>query len=61
MVHRSAAEMQKSIASSGKVAICGILFDFNKADTKPGSAPTLTEMAWLPNACCRWALRSWPR
>lgn len=47
MVMVSAAEMQKSISSSGKVAIYGILFDFNKADIKPASAPTLTEMATL--------------
>jgi outer membrane protein OmpA-like peptidoglycan-associated protein len=47
MVHLSAAEMQKSISSSGKVAIYGILFDFNKADIKPESASTLTEMASL--------------
>jgi len=50
MVHLSAAEMQKSISSSGKVAIYGILFDFNKADIKPESAPTLTEMASLLKA-----------
>ena len=43
----SSAEMQKSISSSGKVAIYGILFDFNKADIKPESAPTLAEMARL--------------
>jgi outer membrane protein OmpA-like peptidoglycan-associated protein len=50
MVHLSAAEMQKSISSSGKVAIYGILFDFNKADIKPESAPTLAEMASLLKA-----------
>jgi len=50
MVHVSAAEMQKSISSSGKVAIYGILFDFNKADIKPESAPTLAEMATLLKA-----------
>jgi outer membrane protein OmpA-like peptidoglycan-associated protein len=50
MVHLSAAEMQKSISSSGKVAIYGILFDFNKADIKPESAPTLAEMAALLKA-----------
>jgi len=47
MVHISAAEMQKSIAASGKIALYGILFDFNKAEIKPESAPTLTEMASL--------------
>ena len=50
MVHLSAAEMQKSISSSGKVAIYGILFDFNKADIKPESASTLAEMASLLKA-----------
>mgnify|MGYP000098908154 CR=1 FL=1 len=49
-LHLSAAEMQKSISSSGKVAIYGILFDFNKADIKPESAPTLAEMAALLKA-----------
>jgi outer membrane protein OmpA-like peptidoglycan-associated protein len=47
MVMVSAAEMQKSISTSGKVALYGIHFDFNKADIKPESAPTLTEMARL--------------
>lgn len=47
MVMVSAAEMSKSISASGKVALYGILFDFNKADIKPESAPTLTEMATL--------------
>jgi outer membrane protein OmpA-like peptidoglycan-associated protein len=50
MVHISAAEMQKSISSSGKVAIYGILFDFNEATIKPDSAPTLQEMASLLKA-----------
>ncbi len=47
MVMVSAAEMQKSISTSGKVALYGIYFDFNKADIKAESAPTLTEMATL--------------
>lgn len=50
MVFVSAAEMQKSITTSGKVALYGIHFDFNKADIKPESAPTLTEMASLLKA-----------
>ncbi|MFT3990187.1 MAG: OmpA family protein [Luteolibacter sp.] len=50
MVHLSAAEMQKSISSSGKVALYGILFDFNKTEIKPESAPTLQEMAALLKA-----------
>lgn len=47
MVMVSAAEMQKSISTSGKVALYGIYFDFNKATLKPESAPTLTEMSTL--------------
>lgn len=47
MVVVSAAEMQKSITASGKVALYGIYFDFNKAEIKPASAPTLQEMASL--------------
>lgn len=50
MVFVSAAEMQKSIAASGKVALYGIHFDFNKADIKAESAPTLKEMASLLKA-----------
>ncbi len=50
MVHISAEEMKKSISSSGKVAIYGILFDFNKTEIKPDSAPTLGEMASLLKA-----------
>ena len=50
MVHLSAEEMQKSIANSGKVAVYGILFDFNKADIKPDSAAALTEMSKLLKA-----------
>lgn len=50
MVLVSAAEMQKSISASGKVALYGIFFDFNKTELKPESAPTLTEMAALLKA-----------
>ena len=47
MVFVSAAEMDKSLTASGKVALYGIRFDFNQATVKPESAPTLTEMAAL--------------
>lgn len=50
MVMVSAAEMQKSISASGKVALYGIYFDFNQATLQPESAPTLTEMAALLKA-----------
>jgi len=47
MVMVKADEMAKSIASSGRVALYGILFDFNKADIKPESKPALEEIAKL--------------
>jgi OmpA-OmpF porin, OOP family len=47
MVTVDASAMAKGIASDGHVALYGILFDFNKADVKPESDPTLTEMAAL--------------
>jgi len=39
--------MESSIKSGGRVTLYGILFDFNKADVKPESAPTLAEIATL--------------
>jgi outer membrane protein OmpA-like peptidoglycan-associated protein len=45
MVVVSAAEMSRAIASTGRVALYGILFDFNKADIKPESRPALEEIA----------------
>lgn len=50
MVMVKADEMAKSIASSGRVALYGILFDFNKADIKPESKPALEEIAKLLKA-----------
>lgn len=50
MVTVKADEMAKSIAASGKVALYGILFDFNKADIKPESKPVLEEIAKLLKA-----------
>ncbi len=47
MVTVSATEMEKSISESGKVALYGIYFDFNKADVKPESEPTLAEITKL--------------
>lgn len=47
MVTVAAGEMAKSIESTGRVALYGILFDFNKADVKPESDPTLTQIAQL--------------
>ena len=47
MVLVKAEEMQKSISQTGRIALYGILFDFNKADLKPESEPTIEEMAKL--------------
>lgn len=47
MVTVSAGEMEKQISDTGRVALYGILFDFNKADVKPASEPTLAEIAKL--------------
>jgi OOP family OmpA-OmpF porin len=44
MVVVSAGEINKSLASEGKVALYGILFDFNKATIRPESRPTLDEI-----------------
>jgi OmpA-OmpF porin, OOP family len=44
MVTVSATQMEKSISENGKVALYGIYFDFNKAEVKPESAPTLAEI-----------------
>jgi OmpA-OmpF porin, OOP family len=45
MVSVSAAEIERGLDTSGKIAIYGILFDFNKADIKPESKPALDEIA----------------
>ena len=47
MVLVKADEMSKSIAAAGRVALYGILFDFNKADLKSESKPALEEIAKL--------------
>jgi outer membrane protein OmpA-like peptidoglycan-associated protein len=56
MVTVKADEMAKSIASSGRVALYGILFDFNKADIKPESKPALEEIAKLLQADAKLTL-----
>ena len=45
MVAMKADQMESSIQTAGRVALYGILFDFNKADVKAESAPTLAEIA----------------
>jgi OmpA-OmpF porin, OOP family len=43
----NADDMAKGLAAEGKIALYGIYFDTDKADIKPESAATLTEMAKL--------------
>lgn len=45
MVPESAAMIERELSSKGKVDLYGIFFDFNKADLKPESAPTIEEVA----------------
>jgi OmpA-OmpF porin, OOP family len=47
MVTVDAGEMAKSIDTTGRVALYGIYFDFNKADVKPESDSTLEQIAAL--------------
>src|SRR3990172_4019499 len=47
MVAVNAAALANDIGKQGHVAIYGILFDTGKADVKPESEPTLTEIAKL--------------
>jgi len=47
MVTVDAGEMAKSIDTTGRVALYGIFFDFNSADVKPESDPTLEQIGAL--------------
>ena len=47
MVTVDAGEMAKSIDATGRIALYGIYFDFNKADVKPESDETLGHIAAL--------------
>jgi outer membrane protein OmpA-like peptidoglycan-associated protein len=47
MVAVKAEEMASAISSGGRIALYGIYFDFNKADVKPESEPTLEQIAKL--------------
>ncbi|MCP5536398.1 MAG: OmpA family protein [Akkermansiaceae bacterium] len=47
MVTVKADEMQQQINAAGRVALYGILFDFNKTDIKPESDVTLQEISKL--------------
>ncbi len=44
MVVVSSAEIAKGLDTAGKMALYGILFDFNKATLKPESRPTLDQV-----------------
>jgi OOP family OmpA-OmpF porin len=47
MVTVDAGEMASAISNTGRVALYGIYFEFNKADLKPESDPTLEQIAKL--------------
>ena len=47
MVVVKADEMARTIGSTGRVALYGIFFEFDKADLKAESNPTLMEIAQL--------------
>ena len=47
MVTVSATEMEQQISDTGRVALYGIFFDFNKAEIKAESEPTLEEIVKL--------------
>jgi OOP family OmpA-OmpF porin len=47
MVTVSSGEMAQAISTGGRVALYGIYFDFNKADVKPESDPTIEQIAKL--------------
>jgi len=50
MVTVTAGDMAKAITATGRVALYGIFFDFNKAEIKPESQPALEEIAKLLKA-----------
>ena len=47
MVTVDAPEMARSIAATGRIALYGILFDFDRATLKPESDPVLAEIGSL--------------
>ncbi len=50
IVFLNASQMEQAITDAGKVALYGILFDFDKDVVKPESKPTLDEIAKLLQA-----------
>ena len=57
MVTVTASDMSKAIASTGRVALYGILFDTAKADVKAESKPALEEIAKLMKSDASLKLR----
>ncbi|WP_157015779.1 OmpA family protein [Mesorhizobium xinjiangense] len=49
MVLLDAGALETGLSSEGKIAVYGILFDFDKADIRPDSKPQLEEIARLLN------------
>ena len=47
MVKVTAAEMKDSLSESGRIALYGIYFDFNKAEVRADSKDALTEIRSL--------------
>ncbi len=47
LIKVNASDMMNGLKATGKIALYGIYFDFDKADIKPESANTLTEIAKL--------------
>lgn len=45
MITVSAADIERGLDQSGRIALYGLLFDFNKATLQPDSRPTLDEIA----------------
>ena len=45
MVPVNADEMARQISTAGSISLYGIYFDFNNAEVKPESTPTLEEIA----------------
>ncbi|MES2981562.1 MAG: OmpA family protein [Verrucomicrobiota bacterium] len=50
MVKVTASEMDKSLTASGRIALYGINFDFNKAEVRTDSTEALTEIGSLMKA-----------
>lgn len=49
MVVLDAGKLDAGLATDGRIAVYGILFDFDKADIRPDSKPQLNEIATLLN------------